>query len=63
MHAGDDVDFAAPPIGQTDAPVIDRLWNLALTRKGNESWLYVKGTNNSETINWFDGVTFGDDVI
>ena len=24
---------------------------------------YVKGTNNSETINWFDGVTFGDDVI
>ena len=24
---------------------------------------YVKGTNNSETINLFDGVTFGDDVI
>ena len=23
----------------------------------------VKGTNNSETINLFDGVTFGDDVI
>ena len=49
MHVGDDVDWlqmertmptdAAPPIGQIDAPVIDRLWNLALTRKGNESWL------------------------
>ena len=24
---------------------------------------WVKGTNNSETINLFDGVTFGDDVI
>ena len=24
---------------------------------------FVKGTNNSETINLFDGVTFGDDVI
>ena len=24
---------------------------------------YLKGTNNSETINLFDGVTFGDDVI
>ena len=24
---------------------------------------HVKGTNNSETINLFDGVTFGDDVI
>jgi Ca2+-binding RTX toxin-like protein len=24
---------------------------------------HVKGTNNSETIDWFDGVTFGDDVI
>ena len=24
---------------------------------------YVEGTNNSETINLFDGVTFGDDVI
>ena len=24
---------------------------------------YVEGTNNSETINVFDGVTFGDDVI
>ena len=23
---------------------------------------FVKGTNNSETINLFDGVTFGDDV-
>jgi Ca2+-binding RTX toxin-like protein len=24
---------------------------------------YVEGTNNSETINLFDGVTFGDDII
>ena len=24
---------------------------------------HVKGTNNSETIDLFDGVTFGDDVI
>ena len=24
---------------------------------------FVKGTNNSETINLFDGVTFGDDFI
>ena len=24
---------------------------------------FVKGTNNSETINLFDGVTFGDDDI
>ena len=24
---------------------------------------YVEGTNNSETINLFDGVTFGDDFI
>ena len=54
---------AAPPIGQTDAPVIDRLWNLALTRKGTSHGLSWKEPNNSETINLFDGVTTGDDFI
>jgi hypothetical protein len=39
MHAGDDVDFAAPPIGQTDAPVIDRFMELGSDEERNESWL------------------------
>ncbi|MGC1993633.1 MAG: hypothetical protein WA704_06735, partial [Pseudolabrys sp.] len=60
---GDDIDFAAPPIGQTDAPVIDRSWNLALTRKGKNMVNLVYGTNSSETINALDGVTNGYDLI
>ena len=50
------------PSGQIDAPVIDPLWNLALTRKGTRDG-FVYGTNNSETINLLDGVTNGYDVI
>ena len=63
MHVGDDVDFAAPPIGQTDAPVIDQLWKSVLTKKGKNMANLVHGTDNAETINALDGVTNGYDLI
>ena len=54
MHAGDDVDFAAPPVGQIDAPEIDRLWNLALTRKGTRHGHRLRNEQlrNHQFVGW-----------